>query len=69
MSDNMPNLTHYLRMACQEAGVQWSWENDGELATIADEVRAIVRAEMADEIRDLRLRIAAVEQLATGVRP
>ena len=62
MSTDMPNLTHYLRMACQEAGVRWNWENDSELAMIADEVRAIVRAEMADEIRDLRERLAVVEQ-------
>ena len=62
MSESMPNLTHYLRLACKEAGVSWNWENDSELAMIADEVRRIVRAEMADEIRDLRERLAVVEQ-------
>lgn len=62
MSEPLSILTHYVRLACQEAGVNWGWENDGELASIADEIRRIVRAEMADEVRELRDRLAAVEQ-------
>lgn len=64
MREPLSNLTHYLRLACQEAGVNWNGENETELAMIADEIRAIVRSEMAEEFRDLRSRLAVVEQAA-----
>ena len=54
-------LTHYLRMACQKAGVTWDRENEAELRSIADEVAAVARAELAQEIEQLRARLSALE--------
>lgn len=76
MSEPLSILTHYLRLACQEAGTNWNGENETELGMIADEIRKVVRAEMADEIsdlrteiRDLRNRVTFAEQAASGIEP
>lgn len=56
-------LEHYLRMACQKAGVHWDNENERELYTIVDEVRAAARAEVGEELADLEARLTRLETL------
>jgi hypothetical protein len=59
-------IAHYLRLACQEAGVNWNRENDYELGLIEDEIRAEARAEVGQEINELRERIDTLERRLNG---
>jgi polyhydroxyalkanoate synthesis regulator phasin len=60
------NLTHYLRLACQKAGVNWNGENEYELSTIVDEVRKEARYAVLDELEELRTRVADLEARITS---
>ncbi|MEV1003325.1 hypothetical protein [Nonomuraea sp. NPDC050202] len=55
-------IAHYLRLACQEAGVNWNYENDNELSLIEEEIRAEARAEVGQELNELRQRITNLER-------
>lgn len=55
-------IAHYLRLACQEAGVRWNGENESEPGLIEEEIRAEARAEVGQEINELRERINDLER-------
>lgn len=59
-------IVHYLRLACQEAGVNWNGDNEYELGQIEEEIRAEARAEVGQEINELRERINDLERRLDG---
>lgn len=55
-------IVHYLRLACQKAGVTWISDNEAELSLIEQEIRAEARAEVGAEIAALGERIKDLER-------
>lgn len=47
-------LQHYFSMIARQAGVNWDSDCDAEVADIVDHLIAAARAEMAEELEELR---------------